>query len=263
MDELTRRHFLAVAGVAGTAAAAAAGAAAAGAEMTPFALGESDPVAEGPAVPEPRNNAIILFQGDSITDNNRDRKSSDVNHPAALGSGYPLLAASAALAQHPTRKFRFYNRGISGNRVPDLDARWQRDTLDIKPDIISILIGVNDFWHTLSKGATGTTASYEASYLSLLERTRRLLPDADIVVVEPFILRTGFVDAKWYPAFAERQAATAGVAKRMKARFVRTQSMFDKLAARTGPEYWAADGIHPTLAGHQVIAERWRIGAGI
>src|SRR5438477_12896984 len=86
----------------------------------------------------------------------RDRGVADPNSARALGSGYPLLVASAALAAYPDRGLRFYNRGISGNKVPDLQARWADDVLALKPDVLSILIGVNDFWHTLSHGYTGT-----------------------------------------------------------------------------------------------------------
>src|SRR5256886_5178130 len=102
------------------------------------------------------DGSVVLFQGDSITDAGRDRGVADRNSAGALGSGYPLLAAAAALAAHPDRGLRFYNRGISGNKVPDLAARWATDTVALAPDVLSILIGVNDFWHKLSSGYTGT-----------------------------------------------------------------------------------------------------------
>src|SRR5262245_7308375 len=88
---------------------------------------------------------VVLFQGDSITDCGRDRNSKDANSTGALGTGYPLLVTAAALAAHPDRGLRFFNRGISGNKVPDLEARWRVDALDLEPDVLSILIGVNDF----------------------------------------------------------------------------------------------------------------------
>ena len=108
----------------------------------------------------PADGTVILFQGDSITDAGRDRAATDPNAARALGSGYPLLVASAALASHPDRGLRFYNRGVSGNKVPDLAARWAADTLALAPDVLSILIGVNDFWHKLGKGYTGTVEDY-------------------------------------------------------------------------------------------------------
>src|SRR5207244_3764088 len=98
------------------------------------------------------------------------------NTAGGLGSGYPLLVASAVLAERATRELQFYNRGVSGNKVPDLQQRWITDTLDLKPDVMSILIGVNDFWHTLTHGYTGTVQDYEQQYTALLDDTRRALP---------------------------------------------------------------------------------------
>src|SRR5258708_39748311 len=97
----------------------------------------------------PANGTVVLFQGDSITDAGRNRASADANSAGALGSGYPLLVASAVLAARPGGALRLYNRGISGNKGPDLQQRWTADTIDLKPDVLSILIGVNHFWHRL------------------------------------------------------------------------------------------------------------------
>ena len=137
-EDRTRREFLAAAGAL---AAAAIGTPAEGAER------RARPPAEG---------RVIVFQGDSITDCGRNRNAAEANLPAALGVGYPFLAAAAALAKAPEAGLRFYNRGVSGDKVPDLAARWSADTLDLKPDILSVLVGVNDFWHRLLRGYTGT-----------------------------------------------------------------------------------------------------------
>ncbi len=204
---------------------------------------------------------VILFQGDSITDSGRNRAAADPNVSSALGTGYPLLVAAAALAAYPDRGLRFYNRGVSGNKVPDLERRWADDTLALSPDILSILIGVNDFWHTLGQGYTGTVEDYERQYSALLDRTRAALPQVRLIVLEPFVLRCGAVDDRWFPEFDERRAAAARVARHARATFVPLQQVFDDLARRTGPQYWAADGVHPTPAGHAVIAERWRRAA--
>src|SRR6266545_7934121 len=103
--------------------------------------------AQAPAGGAAAKGSVILFQGDSITDSGRNRDSADPNAAGALGNGYPLLVASAVLAARPDGGLRFYNRGISGNKVPDLQQRWTTDTVDLYPDVLSILIGVNDFWH--------------------------------------------------------------------------------------------------------------------
>jgi lysophospholipase L1-like esterase len=204
--------------------------------------------------------AVIVFQGDSITDCGRDRNSKDANAAGALGNGYALYAAGASLAARPERGLKFYNRGISGNKVPDLMQRWRADTIDLQPDILSILIGVNDFWHKLDLGYTGTVADYEAQYLSLLDETRRALPKVYLIIFEPFVLRCGAVTARWFPEFDQRRAAAARVAAHANATFVPLQAIFDRKVRSSPPppEYWAADGVHPTPAGHAVIANEWR-----
>src|SRR5579864_8373098 len=101
---------------------------------------------------EPTHGATILFQGDSITDAGRDRNQSAPNATGALGNGYPMLLAAMLLKQWPDLELRIFNRGISGNKVPDLQARWDSDTLSLKPDVLSILVGVNDYWHTRTHG---------------------------------------------------------------------------------------------------------------
>ncbi len=209
----------------------------------------------------PANGTVVLFQGDSITDAGRNRASTDANSAGALGSGYPLLVASAVLAARPGGALRFYNRGISGNKVPDLQQRWTTDTIDLKPDVLSILIGVNDFWHKLDHGYNGTVQDYEQQYNALLDATREALPRVHLIVLEPFVLRTGAVDARWFPEFDQRRAAAARVAARTRATFVPLQTVFNQQTRATPPEYWASDGVHPTPAGHAVIAEQWRRAA--
>jgi lysophospholipase L1-like esterase len=242
-DHLTRRDFV-------TAASALAGAA---------VLPAAPTTGREPA--RSTSSTVVLFQGDSITDAGRDRGVADPNSASALGSGYPLLVASAALAAHPDRGLRFYNRGISGNKVPDLTARWAADTVALAPDVLSILIGVNDFWHKLTGGYTGTVEDYEHQYVTLLDETRRSLPRVRLMVLEPFVLHCGAVDNRWFPEFDQRRAAAARVAQHAAATFVPLQAAFDDLSRRPAPEYWAADGVHPTPAGHAVIAERWRRAA--
>ncbi|HXY67938.1 MAG TPA: SGNH/GDSL hydrolase family protein [Gemmatimonadales bacterium] len=208
----------------------------------------------------PPAGAVLLFQGDSITDCHRDRAVTGPNEPAALATGYPLLLASRLLSEHPDAGLRVFNRGVSGNTVPDLDARWQADTLDLTPNVLSILIGVNDIWHKLNGTFHGTVEQYESGYDALLARTRQALPGVRLVVLEPFALRTGAVTDAWFPEFDQRRAAAARVAGRAGATFIPLQAMFDRLAAQAPPPYWAADGVHPTVAGHGAIARAWLDG---
>jgi lysophospholipase L1-like esterase len=199
----------------------------------------------------------ILFQGDSITDCGRDRDVASPNEGGGLGTGYPLLIASDLLHRHPERGFRFFNRGISGNKIPDLSDRWDADAVALKPDLISILVGVNDFWHRLLNGYTGTVSDYETGYRELLARTVSALPGVRLVVMEPFVLKTGAVDGKWFPEFDARRAAAARVAQTARATWVPLQEMFDRLSQRAPADQWLRDGVHPTPAGHAAIAEQW------
>lgn len=209
------------------------------------------------------SGSVVVFQGDSITDGGRDRSILEPNIDAAFGASYAALLMREIRAAHLEVPWRFYNRGVSGNKLPELQARWATDTLALRPDILSILAGVNDYWHSRSFGYTGTTADYERQYTSLLTETRTALPNVSLVVLEPFVLRTGAVDASWFPAFDERRAAAARVAAAVGARFVPLQSIFDARAAETGPEAWARDGVHPTAAGHALIAQQWRAVVGL
>jgi len=206
---------------------------------------------------------VILFQGDSITDVGRNRGVAAENNASALGGGYPLLAASGILRTHTDGGFRVFNRGVSGDKVPALQARWETDTIALKPDILSVLVGVNDLWHKLTGNSNGTVADYEAQYNALLDATKAALPQVRLVILEPFVLVTGAVDSKWFPEFDERRAVAAKVAARAGAAFIPLQAMFTQLAKSAPASYWLADGVHPTIAGHAAIAERWRDAVGL
>jgi lysophospholipase L1-like esterase len=209
------------------------------------------------ARPRPR---IILFQGDSITDVGRDRKQNDAGNRAGLGGGYPLLVAAALRERDAERDLQIFNRGVSGNTVPDLQARWQTDTLGLKPDLLSILIGVNDIWHTRTGDYHGTPEKYETEYEKLLTTTRAALPGVRLMILEPFVLRTGAVSDDWFPEFDRYRNAARRIAHGAHATFIPLHDMFQNLARKTGPAYWLADGVHPTLAGHEAIARRWLEG---
>src|SRR5688572_17192718 len=204
---------------------------------------------------EPR---VVLFQGDSITDAGRVRGNPNPNDPAAMGRGYAFLAMCRLLAARPTDDMQVYNRGISGNRVPDLEARWQRDCVDLEPDLVSILIGINDLWHKLGGSSHGTPKTYEAEFGALLTRTRTALPEARLVICEPFVLEAGVVDESWFPEFDERRDVAEQLALEHAATWVPLHAAFRAAVARgTDPAYWADDGVHPTPAGHQLMAEVW------
>jgi lysophospholipase L1-like esterase len=201
---------------------------------------------------------IILFQGDSITDAHRKRDDSNANSPAALGSGYPVLAAADLLSRYPEKTLSVYNKGVSGNKVYQLAERWQTDCLDLKPTVLSILVGVNDFWHTLVNGYTGTIKTYRDDYKTLLDRTKQALPEVKLIIGEPYAVRgIKAVDEKWYPAFNEYRQAAREIAENFGAAFIPYQEIYDKAQKSAPGAYWTADGVHPTLAGARLMAEAW------
>jgi lysophospholipase L1-like esterase len=204
------------------------------------------------------NNSVILFQGDSITDAGRDKKRvNNANEPSALGTGYVFLAAAQLLAEHYEAKPQIFNRGISGNKVYQLAERWDTDCIALKPDVVSILVGVNDYWHTFKHGYEGTVEKYEVDYRTLLKRTRSELPKVTLVVCEPFVLRCGEVSEKWFPEFDRYRAAAKKISTESGATFVPFQAVFDEASKKTPPQYWAADGVHPTMAGAYLMAQAW------
>ncbi|MDX1639746.1 MAG: SGNH/GDSL hydrolase family protein [Balneolaceae bacterium] len=203
-------------------------------------------------------DAIILFQGDSITDAHRDKDDSDANDPDALGRGYAFLAAASLRHSMPRKNLTCYNRGISGNKVFQLAERWQEDCLDLQPDLVSILIGVNDFWHTLDYDYDGTVEIYESDFRELLQRTRRELPDVQLIIGEPFVIEEGSaVDERWFPRFPEYQAAARRIADEFNAAFIPYQQVFDEASKQVAPTYWSGDGVHPSMAGAQLMAQAW------
>ena len=202
--------------------------------------------------------ATLLFQGDSITDAGRqNRKSPKPNDQASMGNGYACMAAAGLLNSRANLKISIFNRGISGNKVHQLDARWQSDCLAHKPDILSILIGVNDIWHGFQGKYDGTVDRYEEDYLALVARTREALPDIQFVICEPFVLKCGAVSSKWFPEFDRYREAARRVADSHAATFVPFQSMFDQALSFAPPQHWARDGVHPTAHGSALMADYW------
>lgn len=206
----------------------------------------------------------ILFQGDSITDCGRDRgQEASPNHPQALGPGYAGKIAGDLLAELPCRSLRIFNRGISGNRVVDLYARWKCDAVNLRPDLVSILIGINDTWHEFGSNNGVELDRFEQVYRMLLEFTQARLPGTALVLCQPFTLPCGAVLPEWEPDVAGRREIVARLAREFGAIHVPFQEMFDAALKEAPAEYWAADGVHPTPAGHARMARLWRQTVGI
>ena len=203
-------------------------------------------------------NYTFLFQGDSITDGNRSRNV-DWNH--VLGHGYAYLIAARLWYEFPKKGFHFFNRGISGNTVGDLLKRWNEDTIAIKPDLLSILIGINDTMKAVNGDLDFTVAKFEHDYRALLIETRSQLPGLQLVICEPFILPVGHVKEKWAEydqAVRPRQEIAKKLALEFNAIFVPLQAVFEKAVEENPPaDFWLWDGIHPMPNGHELFARTW------
>lgn len=202
---------------------------------------------------------VILFQGDSITDAGRGNRNAWVpNNSGTMGAGYALIAASQLLLQNPDKDLKIYNKGISGNKVYQLAERWDADALQIKPNVLSIHIGVNDYWHTLGGGYKGTIENYIADYKKLLDRTKTALPNVKLIICEPFgVLGVKSVTDAWYPTFNLFKKAALDIANEYNAPFVPYQAAFDKAITKAPATYWTGDGVHPSIAGAALMAETW------
>lgn len=201
----------------------------------------------------------ILFQGDSITDCGRKRED-----PTSLANGYPRLVAADIGFDNPN-EYTFYNRGISGNRIVDLYARMKIDLINLKPDYMSILIGVNDTWHEINRQNGVDTAKYERIYSMLIEEVKEALPDIKIIILEPFVLKgsatvaTEEIPDKWErfdKDVREKAAAARRVADKFGLKFVPLQDKFSELD-KEHEGIWTADGVHPTVFGHELITREW------
>ncbi len=200
----------------------------------------------------------ILFQGDSITDAGRDKNDQGFNTAGNLGEGYSLLAGASMLNKYADLSLKIFNRGISGNKVYQLAGRWDADCLELKPDVLSILIGVNDFWHKIDGHYDGTLEIYKNDYTALIERTLKALPNVKLIICEPFAVNgIKSVTDKWFPDFYGYQKASKEISDKFKATFIPYQRIFDEARKKAPGDYWTGDGVHPTLAGAQLMAKAW------
>lgn len=207
----------------------------------------------------------ILFQGDSITDAERFRDRTGYAG-GAMGYGYPLLIKARLNYDHPGA-YECINRGISGNRVVDVYARILCDIINLKPDVMSVLIGVNDVWHGLGDNPNGVDAAkFEKIYDMLLTEVRDALPGIRLMVLEPFVLPgSATISTEQAPTRLEtfmrevplRAQAARRVAEKHHAAFIPLQEMFDEACDRAEPSHWLHDGVHPAEAGHELIARAW------
>lgn len=203
-------------------------------------------------LPKFDKGSTLLFQGDSITDMKWGRNQKDRNH--YLGHSYVFLIASRLHTDMPQAGFEFLNRGMSGHTVGDLQKRWERDAIDLKPDVLSILIGVNDVGRAVRSNQDVDPDNYEQGYRDLLNRSRAANPKLRIVLLEPFVLP---VTRDWRGQVDLVRPVVARLAEEFSAVFIPTQSIFDEALKRAPAEHWIWDGVHPLPQGHELIARRW------
>ena len=198
----------------------------------------------------------ILFQGDSITDCGRGD---------SLGKGYALLV-SAQMGFEKPNEYNFINKGISGNRIVDVYARIKADIINLKPDYMSLLIGVNDVWHEISRNNGVDAEKFYKIYCMLIEEIKQALPNIKIMILEPFCLRASATDNteeqpnKWETFSSEvklRAEKAKAVAEKYNLKFIPLQEKFDLISKNTENNYWLSDGVHPTAAGHNLLKEEW------
>jgi len=205
-----------------------------------------------------KENLRFLFQGDSITDGNRGR-SEDPNH--ILGHGYCFAVSSRIGADFPQYGFQFINRGISGNSVRDLEKRWQIETLDLKPDVLSMLVGINDVNAIIEGKEDALDAkTFESTYRKLLTSCREQNPDLLIVLGLPFFFASGWRKdqyEKWHPLTVERAEVVKRIAADFNAVLVDYPKVFEEAQQRAPIDYWIWDGVHPTVFGHELMAREW------
>lgn len=203
----------------------------------------------------------ILFQGDSITDCGRSRDSDYYK-----GYGYPIRVIGRLGLDYPG-EYNFVNRGIGGNRVTDLYARIRADIINVKPDYMSILIGVNDVWHEVGGRCDGVSAEkFEKIYDMLLSEVIEACPGITIMILGPYVTRCTDESVKWVDngkdsffrtEVEKREAVAKKLAEKYGLKFVPLMCKFDEALEKKAEPYWTTEGVHPTEAGHELIAREW------
>lgn len=212
----------------------------------------------------------ILFIGDSITDGDRSR-TGDVNH--SLGDTFVRLIAARYGADHPADAVEFINRGINGNRITDLAERWETDCLAIRPDLVSILVGVNDAASVVEltvpppprtdgrpPKSLVTRELFRETYDRLLALTRTTLPDTEILLCTPFVLPVGKIGRNW-ELWNNEVSLRSGMIRDLSRAYgtglIEFQPFFDRAIESAPASFWMPDGVHPSAAGHQIMADAW------
>jgi lysophospholipase L1-like esterase len=202
-------------------------------------------------------NACVLFQGDSITDAGRSRGGA-----SGLGEGYAMMAAAWFGAIYPKRGVTFINRGVSGERTADLVQRWEKDCLELKPDWVSLLVGINDTWRGVDQGDVTSTEIFEFNYRRLLRPVKEKLR-APIILLEPFVLPNHTAYDAMRGDLDHKLEAVRKMAREFETLLVPLDGLFQQACTQTPPEHWSMDGVHLTPAGHAFVARAWLRTVGV
>ncbi|MGE9293891.1 MAG: SGNH/GDSL hydrolase family protein [Puniceicoccales bacterium] len=203
-----------------------------------------------------KEKQTILFIGDSITDCGRSRE-----NPEELGRGYANMVAAFFSALHPEMRLRFLNRGISGNRATDLADRWHEDCIALRPSWVSILIGINDVWRRYDSNDPTSVELFEEKYRKILNDTQQQI-GAGLIMLEPFVLPCPPDRIDWRDDLDPKIQVVRKLAREFKAIYVPLDGLFAASSMLREPEFWAGDGVHPSQAGHALIAHHWLTHVG-
>lgn len=199
----------------------------------------------------------LLFFGDSITDCGRDRA-----NLASLGGGYVSQINAALGHRLASPALRVINQGCGGHRIYDLEARLETDLLAHKPSVVTFLIGINDTWRRYDNNLMSATGDFLACYRRMLERIRNEL-NPRLVLMEPFLLPVPEDRRAWREDLDPKITAVRDVAVEFKADLIPLDGLFASAATRAPAAFWAGDGVHPSAAGHALIANAWLHNSGL
>ncbi len=202
-----------------------------------------------------RSGQTILFQGDSITDCGRER-----DDPNSLGNGYVAQIAALFTAGHPDRAVTFLNRGVSGDRVKDLKRRWVPDCLALKPDWLTVFVGINDVWRRYDGNDPTTVEAFRHDYRDILKMAKTA--GIRLILMEPFVVPVPDDRKAWREDLDPKIEAVRDLATEFGALLIPLDGLFAEACQGRPPAEWAADGVHPTAAGHALIAKAWLSAVG-
>ena len=197
------------------------------------------------------NNDVVLFQGDSVTDCGRTR-----GDESSLGEGYAMLVASWFTALYPEKTVKFINKGVSGDRVCDLKARWSEDCIQLKPTLVSILVGINDCWRRYDSNNPTSPEAFEKTYREILTQVKENT-EAKILLCEPFVLPYPEDRKQWREDLDPKIHIVRSLAREFNAMLLPLDGLLNAVSVQKTKGFWAADGVHPTMSGHAIIAQEW------